>query len=945
MFQLSRMETNRFDRPEIMNKDIIKFAHLNIQSLNNKIDELKNYLAVNKIAIMSINETWLSNNSKINIPNYSIVRKERPNGQHGGGVCILVHKTIRFTQETILSGDSLEYVLIKIKNQPIKDEYLTILSYYSPPSTTISKNFLIDAFSSFKNLIVFGDLNAHHTSWHSSRNNASGNSLDDLFANLNCVNINYELPTYQPMHRPDYFAILDFIIVSDVLYSNMQSFQTSDLFRSDHLTLEIEFKSNSLSQPIGSKTEKIIQLVDWNSFGAKLSSLDQLDSAQICTKESLETAVLQVTKEINESIKEATHTKTISVNPNKFMVLPAHIIKIIKAKRLARRNYQKYGDPKFKTEFNRLNFEIKESIRKFKQEKWRSFCNSLNLHKTSDSKLWDKLNSIDKNKNEKPPKIPPLSVNNTSIDNPTEISNIFAEILAKTFSDPNDPNFNEDFKELISQERNKTDFLNTNPTEIIKTNQTEVEIIIKNLRAKGAPGIDQIRNKALKHLPSNIILTIVRIINASMELAYFPQTWKHAIVSMIPKPMKDPKRPENYRPISLLNTLSKLCERVIQSRLNYWISENNILSNFQSGFVKGKQTNDHLFRLIESTLIGFNKGFKKGLKTAAIFIDIEKAFDNVWHTGLLYKLHQHRVPNYLGNWIGNYITNRTFQVKCGNELSNARNVEAGIPQGSVLGPTLFNIFFNDISEIKSDQSTLGMFADDVATWVRHHNLKFLEEKLQINLNNIQEWSAKWRLKISANKTTYNIFNRKNQNINSQIHLEYNGNRLNSDPNPKFLGITLDPGLRFSKHINIVRERSTKRLNILRSIKGKNWGASEKLFIATYKTLIRSIIEYAPFIPSIISSKDLNKLEAIQRKAVKIGLNLPFRTHNDQVESEFSKVKLETIRQRSKFLTRKYLMKTGSTNQIVRNQLVESIEFVHNEKCKKRPTILNSVTFK
>ena len=187
------MTENRLDRLKSMNKAIMKIAHLNIQSINNKINELKHYLAVNKIAIMSLNETWLSDSSKIYIPNYSIVRKERPNGQHGGGVCILVHKTIRFTQETILSGDSLEYVLIKIKNQPIKNENLTIISYYSPPSTTLSRQFLTDAFSSFKNLLVLGDLNAHHSSWYSSRNNTSGNSLDDLFSSLNCVNINYGL--------------------------------------------------------------------------------------------------------------------------------------------------------------------------------------------------------------------------------------------------------------------------------------------------------------------------------------------------------------------------------------------------------------------------------------------------------------------------------------------------------------------------------------------------------------------------------------------------------------------------------------------------------------------------------------------------------------------------------------------------------------------------------
>ena len=201
-------------------------------------------------------------------------------------------------------------------------------------------------------------------------------------------------------------------------------------------------------------------------------------------------------------------------------------------------------------------------------------------------------------------------------------------------------------------------------------------------------------------------------------------------------------------------------------------------------------------------------------------------------------------------------------------------IETGVPQGSVLGPILFNIFFNDIGEIKEDKTELGMFAVDVITWARHHQNKFIQEKLQTNLINIQKWSSKWRLKISATKTTFNIFNFRNVNINNQISLIYNNNPIKGDPIPKFLGMTLDPGLRLNKHIETVTQRAQRRINTLKRIKGRGWGAKPKLIVATFKTLIRSIMEYAPFIPSIIAPSKLAKLESIQRRAVKIALGWP-----------------------------------------------------------------------
>jgi hypothetical protein len=673
-------------------------------------------------------------------------------------------------------------------------------------------------------------------------------------------------------------------------------------------------------------------MVNWKRFNENLENTPLEIHEDINHPMELDLAVKHLTETIQYILKLSTNNKTIQIDNKNLLILPNEIVQLIKQKRKARRNYQKTKKQEHKAEYNKLNKIIKHKITKYKTKKWQTFCNSLNKYTTSDSRLWKKINSIESANEPKPPRIPKLFQNGLTIDQPVQISNIFASLLIQTFAKPEDNKFDNNFKALIESQ---TDTLfNNNPTEIELTNVHEIKTIIKNIRGKGAPGKDGITNTALKHLPENYLIYLANIVNASIKLSHFPERWKTAVITMIPKPMKDHKKPENYRPISLLNTLSKIVERVIQNRLHKWLDENEIITQYQSGFTKHKQTNDHLFRLIQSTLNGFIWKYNTG----AIFVDIEKAFDKVWHEGLLYKLDNYQVPNYLGSWIKSYLESRTFHVKVGYILSDPCKIEAGVPQGSVLGPTLFNIFFNDISETNEFITEQGLFADDLSSWVKSKSLNIIEKKLKGHLDQLSKWSSKWRLNLSVNKTTYTIFNRNGKNINSKITLNYNNENLKGDSNPKFLGVTLDPGLKFTKHINNVKDRATKRLNMLKKIKGKNWGANKNLILSTYKTLIRSIIEYAPFVSIVASTKDQNKLEIIQNKAARLALNKPFRTTTKEI---LTQSKLTTINERVTIQTIKYLTKARIQNPLV-NQHTETFKQKLNnyKKAINKRTILN-----
>ena len=260
----------------------------------------------------------------------------------------------------------------------------------------------------------------------------------------------------------------------------------------------------------------------------------------------------------------------------------------------------------------------------------------------------------------------------------------------------------------------------------------------------------------------------------------------------------------------------------------------------------------------------------------AIFIDINKAFDRVWHKGLLFRLHELCLPNYLGGWIKDYLFSRTFQVKVDGKLSEVKQIKAGVPQGSILGPLLFNIYFNSVADtiLSNKAASLALYADDIGIWVASPYLKIITKHLQSILDCIFLWMSKWRMVVSTEKSVVSLFNRGCKKISDRLVVSYNGTRLPSESYPKFLGITLDPGLRMSRNTEIVLTRANRRINLLKKLSGKNWGVKPLLILITYKVLIRSIIDYSILTVPTLSVTSLNKLEVIQRKAIRIAFCWP-----------------------------------------------------------------------
>ena len=405
--------------------------------------------------------------------------------------------------------------------------------------------------------------------------------------------------------------------------------------------------------------------------------------------------------------------------------------------------------------------------------------------------------------------------------------------------------------------------------------------------------------------------------------------------------MKDHKNEANHRPISLLNSLSKLLERIIEPRLNRWVKESKILSKFQSGFRAHHQTADHIIRLLQEGVETTNQDKYMGV----LFVDLASAFDKVWHNGLLYKLHQYNIPNHLGYWIKNYLSNRKGRIKIGEVLSDLFDILAGVPQGSVLGPILFIIFFNDIHNIITERTTLGTYADDLTSWVINKHLKILKNELQKQLTSIHEWSFKWHMKVNAKKTNYIVIHRGTTNHN--LNLNYNNELIQNEPNPKFLGVTLDKNLFLNKHAEILISRAQKRINMIRRIRGQDWGIDNRLTMITYKVLIRSIFDYAPMAQLALANTNINKIETIQRKAIRMVTHWAQDKTATEIYKEITtQYKLEPIKTRILQLVDNYIGKANMHHEVIINLIQEYNRATHvregsllRRKQKPKMTIL------
>lgn len=416
------------------------------------------------------------------------------------------------------------------------------------------------------------------------------------------------------------------------------------------------------------------------------------------------------------------------------------------------------------------------------------------------------------------------------------------------------------------------------PAEIGKT-------IRENINAKKCPGYDLITGLILKKLPKKGLVFLTNLFNAIIRLSHIPSQWKVAQIVMIPKPGKPPNSVTSYRPISLLPIMAKLFEKLLLKRMKNTITAQGTIPAHQFGFRPQHSTVEQVNRVYNVIA----NALEEKQYCSAVFLDIEQAFDKVWHAGLLYKIKTSLPQFYL--LLKSYLHNRKFQVRYGMEYSELFPINSGVPQGSVLGPVLYTLFTSDLPE--GQHTTTATFADDTAILSVHKDPDTASRTLQNELMNIENWLKRWKIKASVAKSVHITFTMKKGNCPT---VKLNDELLPRVEEVKYLGMTLDRRLTWASHIKKKRKELDLKMKKMYWLIGKKSKLSLHNKLMVYKTVLKPIWTYGIQLWGTASNSNIEILQRFQSKTLRAIANAPWYISNATLHND---LRIATVRNTAK----------------------------------------------
>ena len=477
-----------------------------------------------------------------------------------------------------------------------------------------------------------------------------------------------------------------------------------------------------------------------------------------------------------------------------------------------------------------------------------------------------------------------------SVTAPTDIANKFNEYFTHI-----GPNLAAKIPHIAG---NYLQFLpNVSKNIFIKPTDTyEIIDIVRGFSSNKSSGFDDFPPRVLKAVIDYICSPLCYICNLSFVNGCFPDSLKLAKVIPLHK-CEDKKLLVNYRPISVLSVFSKVLEKLMHERIYKFLDDNFMLNSNQYGFRPKLSTYMALLKLIDKV----SREIDKKSYSLGIFLDLSKAFDTVDHKILLDKLNRYGIRGVAYDWIKSYLTNRSQYVHVNDVVSDRLPIVCGVPQGSVLGPLLFIIYINDISNVSKLFDCI-LFADDTNLFLSHSNIDVLYQLANTELYNISQWFKLNKLSLNIKKTNYVLFSNKFSKFVSLSNIKIDNVKIERVFQTKFLGVVINEKLTWDNHILTVRNKISKGLGILSKIRNI---VPCRVLISLYHALVHPHLEYCNIVWAASTCSALNKVFLLQKRAVRIITNSPWLAHTAPL---FRKLNLLTIGQINKLQSACFMFK-------------------------------------
>lgn len=840
----------------------------NVRGLRTKLNDFRTSASTISHDIIILSETWLDPSiysAELGLPNHLIYRVDRsPNTSsksRGGGVLIAVNKKI---SSKLLKNKNcdVEQIYVMLNDKTKK----TIIGcVYIPPNSNITKYKshcedveLLKSNHPNHHIILCGDYNLP---------NCKFNDLDYLPVTA-CEREILDMSIYLGLFQCNNVSncsnrLLDLIFSTEKDIKVFESVEFFDPIDKHHPPLTILEPNTIECVPTIKKYSRNFINANYHDINHALNCVDWSLLNEGDLNYSVELFYTQLNNIISDTIP-LTHLKI----PKYPIWFSKELVQLIAIKKEI---HKKFKENRSLSNYMAFN-NIRRDCKKITKSCYNNYINSVENNIIHDVKyFWKYTKSMKKNS---------VGISGNmrygqhSSSKIKEIVNMFADFFKDVYEPviPDDliPHFNSDINLDLSQ---------------IHIDIKDIIGGIKSLEPKTSSGPDKIPPIFLKNCAHSLSVPLNILFNKSLSTGSFPQIWKLSYLTPVFK-SGDQSFVENYRPICILSSIPKLFEKLILNKISFIL--NSCITTCQHGFVSGRSTltNLTLYENFISNALSHNQ------QVDSIYTDFSKAFDKVCHKILINKLSKLGIKGNLLSWFKSYLVMRQLTVCLFDNLSYTFEATSGVPQGSHLGPILFNLFINDVPNIFTHVLIL-MFADDLKLYKIIHNIEDCLS-LQSNLNCFSDWCLQNKLTLNVNKCQVMRFHRKRNPLLFTYFL--NNHTLSAVVEIRDLGITFDTKLTFIKHINNITSKAMQMLGfILRISKDfKNLKTVKLLYIS----LVRSQLEFNSTIWNPYYSVHENSLERVQHKFLRhINFKLGIFIENINYFSLLQLLGLDTLKER------------------------------------------------